>query len=194
MPEEPPQPADASSEQTPTPSSQGVNAIPELIKQLPLEQRRHVLAQFAHATTTEFQGPYPPPDYLEQYNQIVPNFAERLVDENEKQAEHRRALERLVIHHQLAESSRGQWFGFILGVLGLGLGGFCVYNGHDAAGATLGGATLIGLVSVFVAGKAQMAESLKQKRPDFSQAPEPRLMEGEGKFIDTAGNAKRPLP
>ena len=60
--------------------------------------------------------------------------------------------------------------GFTLGLFGLGVSGFCIYTGHDTAGATLGGTTLIGLVSVFVAGKTEIIKSLLEKR--FSSGSE----------------------
>ena len=80
---------------------------------------------------------------------------------------------------QMHQSNVGQWMGFILGVFGLGVSGFCIYTGHDAAGATLGGTTLIGLVSVFVAGKTEILQSLARKHPRSSEGNEANALESK---------------
>lgn len=113
-----------------------------------------------------FQGPIPPPTILEHYDQIQPGFAERILVMAERQGAHRMQLENIALQGQINRSNRGQVFGFILGLVGLVAGSFCVYSGHDAAGASLGGASLVSLVTVFVIGRSQQGRSLQKKDPD----------------------------
>lgn len=60
-------------------------------------------------TTEYFVGPLPHPDMLAKYNELVPDFAERLLSEYQAQGAHRRGLEAAVITGNLRAQSRGQW-------------------------------------------------------------------------------------
>jgi len=51
---------------------------------------------------------------LEQYNSIVPGFAERLLDEYTAQGSHRRNLEAAVITSDIGAQHRGQWIGAVM--------------------------------------------------------------------------------
>ncbi len=113
-----------------------------------------------------FQGPIPPPSILEHYEQLQPGFAERILAMAERQGMHRMQLETTALTGQLKRSSRGQVFGFVLGLVGLIAGSFCIYSGHDTAGASLGGISLVSLVTVFVIGRSQQGKNLQKKDPD----------------------------
>jgi uncharacterized membrane protein len=138
-----------------------------IIAALPVDDRkklaRVILERSVLART--HRGPLPDPEDLKKYCELIPNGGERIMARYEKQSDHRIEIESSTIKIQCHQSSVGQWMGFVLGVLGLSIGGVCIYAGHDAAGATLGGATLVGLVSVFVAGKTEIFRSLAQKHP-----------------------------
>ena len=82
----------------------------------------------------------------------------------ENQSAHRIQLEKQAIAAQIKRANLGQWFGFILGIVGLLGGVFCIYTGHDVAGASVTGASLIGLVSVFVIGKKSSEKDLNNKK------------------------------
>jgi uncharacterized membrane protein len=116
---------------------------------------------------TEFRGPLPPPDLLRQYNEVIPNGAERIIALAEKQSAHRIEMEKIVISSQQGRSRLGQWFGFILGLTGMSVGGWVAVNGQPLAGASIAGATLVGLVAVFVTGTYQIATSLQKRKPQI---------------------------
>jgi uncharacterized membrane protein len=88
-----------------------------------------VAAQLIHAQTTSVQVvlPFPPPDWLAAYNDVLTNGADRVVSLTERQAAHRQWLERW-----------GLIFAFVivLVVLGVVLGGGI---GLLAAGKSVGG-------------------------------------------------------
>ncbi len=81
----------------------------------------------------------------------------------ENQAGHRIGIENQVISSQTKESNRGQIMGFIIALIGLSFGSFLVYSGHDIAGASIAGVTLIGLVTVFIKGQNRQDKDLEEK-------------------------------
>jgi uncharacterized membrane protein len=90
-----------------------------------------VAAQLIHAQTTSVQVvlPFPPPDWLAAYNDVLTNGADRVVSLTERQAEHRQWLERW-----------GLIFAFVIVLVVLG-GGI----GLLAAGKSVGG--LVALIA-----------------------------------------------
>ena len=83
----------------------------------------------------------------------------------EEQRKHRLAIEKQVVSSQINESNRGQIMGFIIALIGLSLGSFLVYSGHDVAGAAIAGTTLVGLVTVFIKWQNRQDKDLKEKDP-----------------------------
>ncbi len=122
----------------------------------------------------EYRGPLPPPDMLERYEQIHHGTAERIIKRFEQEAEHRHTLERRIVEAQIdrdksdvAEIQRGQLYAFVLGALGLLVGGaVALFSKTDAgayAGAAIGGVTLVGLVTAFIVGhKTKSADDAKE--------------------------------
>ena len=56
--------------------------------------------------TEFFQGPTPPPEVLERYDELVPGTAERLIALGIEESRHRRKLEQEVTHGNLAAQSK----------------------------------------------------------------------------------------
>ena len=102
--------------------------------------------------TSSFAGPLPPPDILIQYNDAVPNAAERIIAMAERQAAHRIELEGRVAKADIRRSNAGLIAGLIVALAGLATAFFLIDRGHEIAGMTLGGIDLAGLVTVFVYG------------------------------------------
>jgi len=102
----------------------------------------------------EFRSsPYPPPAELERYDALLPGFAARLLDETEKESAHRRALSLKLQRQDAREAFLGQLFGLIATLAAFGTVGWLAFLGHPAAAATVGGTTIVGLVSAFIAGR-----------------------------------------
>lgn len=110
-------------------------------------------------------GPLPPPEQLAAYERLLPGAVERIMQMAERQAAHRMSLEQKAVSTQLKESGRGQIFGLIIALCGIGASLTAILTGHDWAGGTIGTASLVSLVSVFVIGKRMQARSLEEKRP-----------------------------
>jgi uncharacterized membrane protein len=110
-----------------------------------------------------FIGPIPPPNILKGYNEVVKDGAERILAMAENQSNHRIQLETHAIKEELKQSRLGQLFGFILGVLGLGLATTLALLGHDTIAGIFGTTTIVGLVTVFVLGKKAQQKDLSDK-------------------------------
>ncbi len=98
-------------------------------------------------------GPLPDAETIIQYNSVIPEGADRIMRMAEKQQEHRMNIENLVISSQSKQSNLGQWFGLIIGLVGICCGTFLAYSGETTVGGIIAGGTVVSLVSVFVIGK-----------------------------------------
>lgn len=87
----------------------------------------------------EVSGPLPPPQVLKQYDQIVPNGADRIVSLAEDQ-----------IHHRQSMEARGQAFTFVLAVTTLIGGVVAIVLGHSPEGLVPLVAAIAGLGGLFV--------------------------------------------
>jgi uncharacterized membrane protein len=81
----------------------------------------------------------------------------------EKQSGHRMQLEDHAVKEELKQSRLGQIFGFILGVVGMGLASALAILGHEAIAGIFGTTTILGLVTVFVLGKRAQQKGLSEK-------------------------------
>jgi uncharacterized membrane protein len=123
-----------------------------------------------------FSGPLPPPAVLAQYNEVIPNGAERIMAMAERQSAHREQLEASVVAANIASQARGMVFAFILSFVTI-IGGF----GLVATGKSLAGvATIIGslatLAAVFVYARreqqkerAAKSDALKTRKPKIGE-------------------------
>jgi uncharacterized membrane protein len=67
-----------------------------------------------HQQVSYYQGPFPSPETLRQFEQLVPGSAEKLFNMFESQAMHRMSLEKSVISSDIRDGNLGLWFGFIV--------------------------------------------------------------------------------
>lgn len=115
-----------------------------------LELRREGDAVVAHASSVEFSGPLPHPDILEHYDRIVPGLADRIVSMAEKQSDHRRKLEGIVISSDTRRANLGLWFALIVVIASLVSGTYLIKLGMSAEGLVIPGGVLATIVGAFV--------------------------------------------
>ncbi|PHS68398.1 MAG: hypothetical protein COB12_00650 [Flavobacterium sp.] len=130
---------------------------PNLFDGIAPRKRNAILKAVTSVTLVQqkmHSGPIPDAESLAQYNEIIPDGANRIMSMAENQQAHRIELENKVTTEQLNQSGKGQWFGFTLGIAGLAGGVYLGVNGFEIVGSIIGGGTVVSLVSVFVAGKA----------------------------------------
>jgi len=128
------------------------------------------------AMQTEFRGPLPPPELLQRYEEIHPGTAERIIQQFERETQHRHAIEHKVvdaqIHNQQDEalmSRRGQMFAFFIGIVGLVSSALCIGTASIPAqawaGGGIGGISLATLAGAFLYGrKAKPTKEVEEKK------------------------------
>jgi uncharacterized membrane protein len=121
-----------------------------------------------------YQGPIPAPDDFARFEDILPGSADRIMTLTERQTDHRMRLESSVVASQQAQSARGQWFAFLIGLYGITAGAYVALQGHDWVGGGIAGTTVISLVYTFVTGKRAQRKDLSEKARSLPNPPESR--------------------
>lgn len=110
-----------------------------------------------------FQGPLPPPALLEQYDNIIPGLAKRIIHVAEEESEHRRASERQVIsaaieHQREIRQSfrRGQFCAASIGLAALVLTGIAICLGYPTLAGILGISPLATMAISFLRSSNQL--------------------------------------
>jgi uncharacterized membrane protein len=115
---------------------------------------------------TQFSGPLPPPELLDQYNKILPGAAERIISMAEKQGESRRHLETVVIEANAFSEKLGPILGFIIAMTAIIGGIWLISKGLKTEGLVAVLTAIAAPVGVFVFGKYQQQKELEAKRDD----------------------------
>ena len=92
------------------------------------------LVSVQQSYSEQYSGPLPAPSDLAKYDAIVPGMGERLLTTFEKQADHRMALERHVIHSDATRANFGLAAAFVFGLVLLAAAVYLVVNGFETAG------------------------------------------------------------
>ncbi|AQG81937.1 DUF2335 domain-containing protein [Spirosoma montaniterrae] len=136
---------------------------PDILRGLSPDKRGKLIETVAISVVKEHSGPLPAPETLIEYNEAVPNGADRIVTIFEEQARHRMSLEKVAVGRQTFQSQLGQWFALILGLSTVGCGTWCILEGHDWAGVGLSTSGLITLGVAFLKGKESQKKDLEEK-------------------------------
>ncbi|MGK7344338.1 MAG: DUF2335 domain-containing protein [Candidatus Nitrospinota bacterium M3_3B_026] len=96
-----------------------------------------------------FSGPLPHPEVLQNYENVLPGLAERIVAMAEAEQKSRHTEETEALRGQLKYASRGQWFGFGISMAGLVVSGVVIFAGYPW-GAVISLTALTNLAGIFV--------------------------------------------
>ena len=141
------------------------NVAPELTRSVS-RKRREEIARLLSATFVSIRvrsGPLPSGEELEEYNQLIPNGADRVMTMAENQSAHRIEIEKIAVKSQQKQGSRGQIFAFVIAVLAIVASVYVTLIGHPVTGGIIGGSTVVSLVTVFVTGRLTQRHDLKRK-------------------------------
>jgi uncharacterized membrane protein len=140
---------------------------PKVFQGLRVDQKNRLLKALPQVTSVMLaqyhSGPLPPTEMLAEYDNLIPNGAERIMAMAEKQSLHRQTLEATVISSQNRQGERGQIFAFILAVLLIVAGVLAVLQGAEKVACVIFGATIVGLCALFIAGKKAQSKDLAKK-------------------------------
>lgn len=92
----------------------------------------------AFIQSMSFRGPLPPPSLLQEYERILPGISERMFKMKEKEQDHRHTSESKALDIRQTEGRRGQYFGFIIGLVAFVVFALCAIFGQTiVAGVSL---------------------------------------------------------
>ena len=103
--------------------------------------------------TQAWQAPFPPPEIMKKYDEVVENGARRLFQMFEEETKHRREMERLSLNYQGRDLVLGKWLALAFCLAVLAVVSFAIWNKAEWVAAVLGAAMLttiaIGFFRVF---------------------------------------------
>lgn len=117
----------------------------------------HVVAHVSYS------GPLPSASELERYNAISPGFAQSIVSMAVDQAVHRRSLEQAAITADIKHSGQAMWAGTIVVVAALLVSAYMASVGCQVSAGIVGGATVVSLAGVYLAGSKSRKSERKAK-------------------------------
>ncbi len=137
--------------------------IPEIISGLPEDDQKMIASVIL---ARSFSGPIPPPHILKGYEDVLPGSADRILRMAEEQSKHRQSLENQVIPEQLAQSRRGQYFGFSLALICLVSSSVLAFYGMTVVASILASTTIGAVVYTFVLGKKYQGKKMDNLRQE----------------------------
>lgn len=136
--------------------------VEKIINNLNPKERGIITRVIKEVQAESYSGPIPHPKILQGYNDVQPDFPERIVSMAEKEQDHRLECEKLMVEGTISETKRGQWFAFAIAFLFLAGSIWLGLEGHDWLAGVLGGSTLGVLVTVFLVGKRGDKDKTKE--------------------------------
>lgn len=106
----------------------------------------------------EWQGVIPHPEHLRQFNEIIPNGADRIMKQAEGQSKHRMRLESFVVGFGAVRSGAGLVAGFIFAMFVAREGFDLMGQGELIAGGVIVSLDVAGIVGAFVYGRQQQSQ------------------------------------
>jgi len=124
----------------------------------PKDQKATAISQ---VTQQQFSGPIPPPELLRQYNDIIPDAAERILRMAEHDAAHLHKIEADALKYAARDQRAGQLCALSVSIVVMLTVMLGFWLGYSTAASALGGTTVVGLVTVFVTGRNLHSKNTK---------------------------------
>jgi uncharacterized membrane protein len=135
--------------------------------------RGQILSFSAAFSAANWSGPYPPPDLLRGYEDVLPGSANRIISMAERQQDHRHELEKTTVVGASKRAWWGLWLGFAISVIVLVLGTVTILLGYPWAGGTVMGVDVVALAGVFVVGQRQQSKERIEKNAQSQEPSSP---------------------
>ena len=109
-----------------------------------------------------FQGPLPAPQTFQEYQQVDPDFPERILAMGENQSAHRQQQER----YHLKGSTIARFFGFVFAFLSVlaicGVGAYAIKLGHATEGYSVIAGVVVSLAGTFIWGRTKVQQENRE--------------------------------
>lgn len=104
-----------------------------------------------HQTTTD--SPLLPIEQISRLKDLAPDRVDWIFQQTEIESDFRRAENKRINTMTFCERLAGLIFALLVALLGLGVSAYLAMNDKDVVAGIIGGATLVGLVTAFIAGR-----------------------------------------
>lgn len=122
-------------------------AVKAIVEKLPDEQRNVILKSM---TIAEYHGPIPPPALLKQYNEVIPDAAERILRMAEGEQLHRHKTFNWMVRASIIRRFLGLFLGVAIVAAVLYVSYLFAMADHDTLAGTFGTITIVSLAVIFV--------------------------------------------
>lgn len=139
--------------------------LAELLDGLPEEKKAKVMA-IVHTERSVFSGPLPHPDLLKGYEEAQPGSANIIINMATKEQDHRHHMDDEMLKQRCRKQNRGQMYGCGLAVFFALVAFAMTLMGHETVASVVFGATIIGVLVIFVLGKVP---EMMRKRPQADE-------------------------
>ncbi|NIC43108.1 DUF2335 domain-containing protein [Aquabacterium sp. A08] len=107
-----------------------------------------------HLVAANWSGPLPPPDALAQFNDIIPNGAERIMGMVENEQAHRIDMDRKAMRAEIWDTLGGKLLGAVMTLAAMAGAVYTAYIGaHWAVSVAIVGVPIMALIGKFVRDK-----------------------------------------
>jgi len=132
---------------------------------------QEVTIAFEQTTSAIFQGPMPPPEILQGYEDVVPGLARQIAKMAIDEQQHRHQWERRALWNDIFAQSGGLWLGWLLAA-GCACGSFYLaYNGNNIGAGILLSVVVVSLVRTFAgANRKQSSDIPNGSEKNISQS------------------------
>lgn len=120
----------------------------------------------------EISGPIPSPQILQQYNNIIPDAAERILRMAEKQSDHRISIESKIVNSNILKSYLGIILATVIVPYGLYIAKEIAIKGNPATAALIAALDIGGLIAIALTNARQQRREREQRRETASAPPQ----------------------
>lgn len=135
----------------------------EIIENQPKKVRESITKTLV-SESVSYEGPIPPPSLLKEFDNVIPNGADRIMTMAEKQLEHRIDLESKMVSANNRDSILGVIFGGVLGIISVLGGIYLISKDKNVQGFILLLSTVGTLVGVYIGSSIKDEKDLNNKK------------------------------
>jgi hypothetical protein len=139
--------------------------VTEFIEKQPTDVREEVTDKLIaqRFESMSYSGPIPPPHLLREFNDSIPNGADRIMKMAEQQSTHRMDLETKVVTANNRDALLGVIFAGIIGIIIVIGSMFLIYNNKNIQGLGILFTSAVAYIGVFLKSKSRDDKNLKEK-------------------------------
>jgi uncharacterized membrane protein len=176
MSSEPPESDSPIKKETAASENEVMLPVPEILEKLPLDIKNELLKVGGPdeankiirgvvgvvVASRQYQGPLPLAEEFSMYERTLPGAAHRIMQHMEEEQRHRHSITERMVTNEIADTTRGQYFGFAIIVMLIFGAFFCIYKDNPWGAASFLSIGALGAASKFIDGR----DKDKKKKSD----------------------------